>query len=73
MDLSVSHINVWAVIVSAVAAFMVGGLWYGAIFGKASPVHQGRTTQVWDVEVSDESNARVIALFRCTQMILRQR
>ena len=45
----------------------------GAIFGKAWPVHQGRTTQVWDVEVSDESNDRTIALFRCTQMVLHPR
>lgn len=42
----------------------------GAIAGRAWPVHRGRTTQVWDVEVSDESNGRVIALFRCTQMVL---
>ena len=45
----------------------------GAIFGKAWPVHQGRTTQVWDVEVSDESSGKVIALFRCTQMVLMPR
>ena len=45
----------------------------GAVRGKAWPVHQGRTTQVWDVEVSDESNARLIALFRCTQMVLQPR
>jgi len=45
----------------------------GAIFGKARPVHLGRTTQVWDVEVSDESNGKVIALFRCTQMVLQPR
>ena len=42
----------------------------GAIFGRATPIHTGRTTQVWDVVVSDESNGRTIALFRCTQMIL---
>jgi 1,4-dihydroxy-2-naphthoyl-CoA hydrolase len=45
----------------------------GAISGKAWPVHRGRTTHVWDVEVSDESNEKVIALFRCTQMILAPR
>jgi 1,4-dihydroxy-2-naphthoyl-CoA hydrolase len=45
----------------------------GSIFGKAWPAHRGRTTQVWDVEISDESNAKVIALFRCTQMILQAR
>jgi uncharacterized protein (TIGR00369 family) len=41
-----------------------------AILGRAWPVHLGRTTHVWDVEVSDESRGKVIALFRCTQMIL---
>lgn len=45
----------------------------GAIFGKARPVHAGRTTQVWDVEVSDEQSGRTIALFRATQMILPPR
>ena len=45
----------------------------GAAFGKAWPVHQGRTTQVWDVEVSDEATKKVIALFRCTQMVLLPR
>jgi uncharacterized protein (TIGR00369 family) len=42
----------------------------GAIRGRAVPSHRGRTTQVWDVEVADEANAKVIALFRCTQMVL---
>ncbi|NNL67279.1 MAG: PaaI family thioesterase [Myxococcales bacterium] len=45
----------------------------GAIFGRARPVHAGRTTQVWDVEVSDEGSGRTIALFRATQMILPPR
>ena len=45
----------------------------GAIFGKAWPVHRGRTTQVWDVEVSNEATGKAIALFRCTQMVLQPR
>jgi len=45
----------------------------GAICGRATPAHRGRTTQVWDVEISDEANAKVIALFRCTQMVLHPR
>jgi 1,4-dihydroxy-2-naphthoyl-CoA hydrolase len=36
-------------------------------------VHRGRTTQVWDAEVNDETTGKVIALFRCTQMILAPR
>ncbi len=42
----------------------------GAIACKATRMHGGRLTQVWDAEVKDESNGRSIALFRCTQMIL---
>jgi uncharacterized protein (TIGR00369 family) len=45
----------------------------GAIAGRAWPVHRGRTTHVWDVEVRDEASERVIALFRCTQMVLAGR
>lgn len=40
------------------------------VTGRAVPAHVGRTTQVWDVEVRNEASSRVIALFRCTQMIL---
>lgn len=42
----------------------------GAIACEATLMHAGRTTQVWDARVSDESTARVIALFRCTQILL---
>ncbi len=33
-------------------------------------LHKGRTTQVWDAEVSSDETDRTIAFFRCTQMIL---
>jgi 1,4-dihydroxy-2-naphthoyl-CoA hydrolase len=33
-------------------------------------VHGGRTTQVWDAEVRDAAG-RTLALFRCTQLLLR--
>ena len=36
----------------------------------ATAVHKGRTTQVWDAEVSEAKTRRAIAFFRCTQMIL---
>jgi 1,4-dihydroxy-2-naphthoyl-CoA hydrolase len=45
----------------------------GAIACRATRVHGGRLTQVWDAEVKDESNGRAIAVFRCTQMILYPR
>ena len=42
----------------------------GAIVCRATPAHLGRTTQVWDAEVSVEGTGKRIALFRCTQMVL---
>lgn len=44
----------------------------GFIACRAAPVHLGRTTQVWDAEVTLEGAPRKIALFRCTQMVLWQ-
>lgn len=41
-----------------------------AIVGEATPVHRGRTTQVWDAQVREEAAGRTVALFRCTQLIL---
>ena len=42
----------------------------GVIRCKATPVHLGRTTQVWDAVVENEATEARIALFRCTQMVL---
>lgn len=33
-------------------------------------IHGGRTTQIWDADVTNEATGKTIALFRCTQMIL---
>ena len=41
--------------------------------GRAMPRHVGRTTQVWDCEVTNLETTRTIALFRLTQMILPRR
>lgn len=43
----------------------------GTIVCVARPAHLGNSTQVWDAVVTDQANDRTIALFRCTQMILR--
>jgi uncharacterized protein (TIGR00369 family) len=41
----------------------------GKIVAKATAVHLGRSTQVWDATVTTGAG-KLIALFRCTQMIL---
>ena len=47
----------------------LGTLTKGVLLCAASAVHSGRTTQVWDAEVSSEDGRR-LAVFRCTQMVL---
>ena len=42
----------------------------GTITCEARLVHGGRTTQLWDATVRDEEG-RTMALFRCTQLVLR--
>lgn len=42
----------------------------GGIACVATQQHAGRTTQIWDAAVTNEATGKVIALFRCTQIIL---
>lgn len=42
----------------------------GVITCVASAQHLGRTTQVWDAQVTDEASGKTLMLYRCTQMIL---
>lgn len=40
---------------------------------RCTPAHLGRQTHVWDAVVTNETNGRTMALFRCTQMVLARR
>jgi uncharacterized protein (TIGR00369 family) len=44
----------------------------GTIECEARMAHGGRTTQLWDATVTDESG-KTMALFRCTQLVLYPR
>jgi uncharacterized protein (TIGR00369 family) len=44
--------------------------WEGTIECEARRLHDGRTTQVWDADVTDPEG-RTMALLRATQLILR--
>ena len=44
----------------------------GTLTGQSTLRHGGRTTQIWDAEVTDEQG-KLIALFRCTQLVLYPR
>lgn len=41
----------------------------------ATPLHLGRSTQVWDASVtaSGAGETRLVAVFRCTQLVLQDR
>lgn len=45
----------------------------GEIEAVATLLHGGRTTQVWDCSVRDMQRDKLIAQFRCTQMLLYPR
>ena len=45
----------------------------GLITCEARLAHGGRTTQVWDATVADDDSGKLLALFRCTQLILYPR
>lgn len=49
----------------------MGSTLEGVVWCEARRVHNGRSTQVWDAEVRVEGKNKAIALFRCTQMVLR--
>ena len=43
----------------------------GQLTGVATPIHRGRTTQVWDVQITDE-NDKLICVSRCTIAIVNR-
>jgi uncharacterized protein (TIGR00369 family) len=43
----------------------------GTILAEALLRHGGRTTQVWDVTISNAETGKILALFRCTQFLLK--
>ena len=42
----------------------------GTLDCTAKALHLGRTTQVWDAEVTHRESGRTLALFRCTQLLI---
>jgi len=43
------------------------------VSGVARSLHLGRTTQVWDATVTNETTGRRMAAYRCTQLIIYER
>ena len=49
----------------------LGTLTEGVLACEARMVHGGRTTQVWDARAFNADTDATVALFRCTQLVLR--
>ncbi|MBQ0755526.1 MAG: hotdog fold thioesterase [Amphritea sp.] len=50
----------------------LSGISTGRVYGKASPIHIGRSTQVWDIRIKDE-NDKAICISRLTMSVLTNR
>lgn len=48
----------------------LGTVLEGNVICRATPLHRGRTTQVWDAQLTAEDSPKVLAHLRCTQLIL---
>ena len=48
----------------------MGTITAGSGIVTAEILHSGRTTQIWDARFTDEASGRLLAVFRCTQIIL---
>ena len=51
-------------------ANLLGTVRKGIVECRATLVHGGRITQVWDATVIAKESEKTIALFRCTQLVL---
>lgn len=49
----------------------LGTLTAGVVACEAKLIHGGRTTQVWDARATNAATDATVALFRCTQLVLR--
>ena len=48
------------------------GVTEGYVYGKATPIHKGRTTQLWEIKVTDD-NDNLISHCKLSTIILNKR
>jgi len=47
----------------------IRGVRDGAVIGTATPIHLGRTTQIWEIRIEDEEG-RLVCISRCTMAVI---
>lgn len=65
MNIQIGQINIWAVLVAGIATFMLGGVWYMALFGKLWQRLNGYS----DDKVKQMQAARPPAVFFGTMIV----
>ena len=55
-----------------ISANHVKGISKGFVFAKATPIHKGRTTQLWEIRVTDPNN-KLISHCKLSTMILNRK
>ena len=55
-----------------ISANHVKGISNGFVYAKATPIHRGRTTQLWEIRVTDE-NSNLISHCKLSTMILNRK
>lgn len=55
-----------------ISANHVKGISNGFVYAKATPLHRGRTTQLWEIRVTDE-NSNLISHCKLSTMILNRK
>jgi hypothetical protein len=61
MILQLDQVNFWAVLVAAVATFMIGGVWYGAVFAKMWAAIHGFSEE--ELKCMEKKTLRNFAIF----------
>jgi len=68
MSFDLGSINLWAVLVAAVATFLLGGAWYGAVFAKPWVKLHGYTDE--QIGRMQNSQMRNFAIFMAGDLIM---
>lgn len=68
MTIAFSQVNIWAVLVSAVATFMVGGVWYGLLFAKQWVAVHGFSEEV--LQQMKKNEMRCFGVFFIGDLVL---
>jgi len=56
----------------AISCNHLKGVTEGYVYGKATPIHKGRTTQLWEIKVTDDNN-NLISHCKLSTIILNKR